>query len=121
VGRGRSLTQGTKPFRYGEDNNVSAMFRQAPADLPEGYLYDFASSDVVLNRLAVADGRLTTTMGMSYRLLVLDENAQRMPCAVLRRIRDRVIAAATVVGPKPTESPSLMDDQAEYKRIADEL
>jgi hypothetical protein len=108
-------------YYYGEDNNISAMFRQAPADLPEGYLYDFASSDVVLNRLAVANGRLTTTTGMSYRLLVLDENARRMPLAVLRRIRDHVIAGASVVGPKPTESPSLMDDQAEYKRIADEL
>jgi hypothetical protein len=108
-------------YYYGEDNNISAMFRQAPADLPEGYLYDFASSDVVLNRLAVANGRLTTTTGMSYRLLVLDENARRMPLAVLRRIRDHVIAGASVVGPKPTESPSLMDDQAEYKCIADEL
>jgi hypothetical protein len=75
----------------------------------------------VLNRLTVANGRLTTTTGMSYRLLVLDENTQRMPLAVLRKIRDHVNAGATIVGPKPTESPSLMDDQAEYKRIADEL
>ena len=106
---------------YGEDNNISAMFRQAPADLPDGYLYDFASSDVVLNRLTVANGRLTTTSGMSYRLLVLDENTRRMPLAVLRKIRDHVNAGAAIVGPKPTESPSLMDDQAEYGRIADEL
>jgi hypothetical protein len=86
---------------------------EAPADLPEGYLYDFANSDDVLNRLTVANGRLATTTGMSYRLLVLDQNTQRMPLAVLRQIRDHVNAGATIVGPKPTESPSLMDDQAD--------
>ena len=59
---------------------------------------------------------------MSYRLLVMDKNAQRnTPLPVLRRIRDYVNAGAAVVGPKPTASPSNSDDQAEFKRIADEL
>jgi len=40
---------------------------------------------------------------------------------VLRKIRDYVHAGAALVGLKPTESPSNMDDQAEFKRIADEL
>jgi len=40
---------------------------------------------------------------------------------VLRKIRDLVSAGAAVVGPKPVESPSLGDDQAEFRRIADEL
>jgi hypothetical protein len=58
---------------------------------------------------------------MSYRLLVLDKNAQRMQLAVLRRIRDYVNAGASVAGLKPIESPSNSDAQAEFKRIADEL
>jgi hypothetical protein len=58
---------------------------------------------------------------MSYRLLVLDKNAQRMQLAVLRKIRDYVNAGAAIVGPKPVESPTQADDQAEFKRIADEL
>jgi hypothetical protein len=64
---------------------------------------------------------LTTTTGMSYRVLALDANSQHMPLAVLRKIRDLVNAGAIVVGPKPTDSPSLSDDQAEFKSIADQL
>ncbi len=108
-------------YYYGEDANVSALFGQAPPALPDGYAFDYANSDVVLNRLSAADGQLNTATGMSYRLLVLDRNAERMPLSVLRKIREYVKAGAAVAGPKPTESPSLMDDQAEYARIADEL
>ncbi|MBP8303084.1 MAG: glycoside hydrolase, partial [Phycisphaerae bacterium] len=108
-------------YYYGEDTNITALFGSAPPDLPEGYNFDYASSDVVLNRLAVKDGCLTTATGMSYRVLALDGNTRHMPLAVLRRIRDLVNAGATVAGPKPMDSPSLSDDQAEFKTIADQL
>ncbi len=108
-------------YYYGEDANVSGLFGQAPPALPEGFGFDYANSDVVANRLTASGNRLNTATGMSYRLLVLDKNARRMPLTVLRRIRDYVREGAAVAGPKPTESPSLMDDQIEYKSIADEL
>jgi hypothetical protein len=108
-------------YYYGEDSNITALFGNAPPDLPPGYNFDYASSDVVLNRLAVTAGRLTTTTGMSYRVLALDPNSQHMPLAVLRKIRDIVDAGAVVAGPKPVDSPSLSDDQAEFKAIADRL
>jgi hypothetical protein len=44
-----------------------------------------------------------------------------MSLAVLRKVRDLVMAGAVVVGPKPVDSPSLVDDQAEVRAIADEL
>ncbi len=44
-----------------------------------------------------------------------------MSLAVLRKIRDLVEGGAAVVGPKPLDSPSLMDDQAEFQAIADQL
>jgi hypothetical protein len=108
-------------YYYGEDSNITALFGSGPQGVPAGDEYDFASSDVVLNRLAVTNGRLTTASGMSYRVLALDPNAQRMPLAVLRKIRDMVNAGAVMAGPKPTESPSLSEDQAEFRKIADEL
>jgi hypothetical protein len=58
---------------------------------------------------------------MSYRVLALDPNSQHMPLAVLRKIRDLVDAGAIVAGPKPVDSPSLSDDQAEFKIIAGRL
>jgi hypothetical protein len=109
-------------YYYGEDSNVTALFQSSPPPIPVGYSFDYANSDVVQNRLIVTpDGRLTTKTGMSYRLLALDPNSQRMPLAVLRKIRDMVTAGAVVVGPKPIESPSLADDAAQFKAIADQL
>jgi len=108
-------------YYYGEDSNVTALFGEKMPDIPAGYRLDFASSDVVLSRLAVKDGRLVTSTGMSYRLLALDANTRHMPLAVLRKIRDLVGAGAVVVGAKPVDSPSLADDQAEFQSIAAEL
>jgi hypothetical protein len=90
-------------------------------NIPAGYNFDFVNADALMNRLAVADGRITTATGMSYRVLVLDPNSRHMSLAVLRKIRDLVDAGAAVVGPKPIDSPSLADDQAEFRSIAEEL
>jgi hypothetical protein len=90
-------------------------------DVPAGYSFDFVNADALLNRLAFADGRITTPTGMSYGLLALDPNSRHMSLAVLRKIRDLVSAGATVVGPEPIDSPSLADDQAEFRATADEL
>lgn len=108
-------------YYYGEDSNITALFSDKGPDVPEGYALDYASSDVVLNRIGVANGRITTSSGMSYRLLVLDDNAVHMPLNVLKKIRHLVNAGSIVVGPKPTDSPSNRDNQAEFKSIADQL
>jgi hypothetical protein len=108
-------------YYYGEDSNVTALFGDKGPDVPEGYALDYASSDVVLNRIGVTKGRITTTTGMSYRVLVLDGNAVHMPLNVLKKIRELVNAGGIVIGPKPTDSPSNSDNQAEFKSIADQL
>ena len=92
--------------------------------LPEGYDYDFVNTDVLLNRMSVAsDGRIVLPDGMSYRVLVLPE-IDRMTVPVLRKIRDLVAAGATVVGPKPAQSPSLAgypNADAEVQTLAAEV
>ncbi len=108
-------------YYYGEDSNITALFLAKLPDMPPGYNFDFVNADALKNRLAVADGRITTASGMSYRLLALDPNSRQMPLAVLRKIRDLVKAGAVVVGPKPIGSPSLADNQAEFRAIADEV
>jgi hypothetical protein len=109
-------------YYYGEDSNVTALFSGNPPPVPAGHNFDYVNSDVVKNRLTVsATGQLTTTTGMSYRVLALDPNALHMPLAVLRKIRDMVNAGAAVVGPKPTDSPSNSDDATEFRTIADQL
>ena len=108
-------------YYYGEDSNITALFAGNPPPVPAGYSFDYANSDVVQNRLSAAGTTLTTVTGMNYRILALDPNSRYMPLAVLRKIRDLVNAGAAIVGPKPIESPSLADDAAEFRKIADEL
>jgi hypothetical protein len=108
-------------YFYGEDNNITALFGEKLPDVPEGYSYDFVNADALVNLLAVTKGRITTPSGMSYNLLALDANSRHMTLPVLRKIRDLVNAGAIVVGDKPSETPSLKDDPAEFKTIVDQL
>jgi hypothetical protein len=109
-------------YYYGEDSNVTALFAGNPPPIPAGYAFDYVNSDVIMKLMSAgANGNITTPSGMSYRILALDANSQHMPLAVLRKIRDMVNAGATVVGSKPIDSPSLHDDQVEFKSIADRL
>jgi alpha-L-rhamnosidase/F5/8 type C domain len=108
-------------YFYGEDSNVTALFASKAPEVPAGYNFDFVNADALLHRLSVADGRLVTPSGMSYRVLALDPNSQHMSLPVLRKIRELVQAGAMVAGPKPVDSPSLSDDQAEFRTIADQL
>lgn len=91
---------------------------------PEGYDYDYVNTDVLLNRMSVdADGRLVLPDGMSYHVLVLPET-DRMTVSVLQKIRDLVRSGATVVGPKPTRSPGLMQypyADSSVRAIAEEV
>jgi hypothetical protein len=108
-------------YFYGEDSNVTALFGNKSPDVPAGYNFDYINGDAILHRLSVEGGRLTTPSGMSYRVLALDANARHMVLPVLRKIRDLVSAGAVVVGPKPTDTPSLSDNEAECRTIADQL
>jgi hypothetical protein len=56
--------------------------------------------------MSVTNGRLTLADGMSYRVLVLPQTARMTP-QLAERIQTFVAAGATVVGPIPTNSPSL--------------
>jgi hypothetical protein len=71
----------------------------------------------------VKDGRLVLPDGMSYQVLVLPESAKMTPEG-MRKLAALVEAGATVVGPRPTHSPSLKnypDCDQQVKAIADKL
>ncbi|RYX82941.1 hypothetical protein EON83_16960 [bacterium] len=76
--------------------------------LPKGYDYDACTSDALMRRLSVKDGRLITPDGASYRVLILPSN-QSMTPKTLAKISELVRAGATVVGPRPRRSPSLQN------------
>jgi hypothetical protein len=108
-------------YFYGEDSNLTALFRASSPEVPAGYNFDYVNADALTRLLTVQNGRITTPSGMSYRVLALDANSRHMSLPVLKKIRDLVNAGAVVVGPKPTDSPSLSDDQAEFQTIAGQV
>jgi hypothetical protein len=108
-------------YYYGEDSNITALFGNNPPPIPSGYNFDYVNAHALKGLLSVRNGTLATPSGMRYRLLALDPNSRHMSLPVLRKIRDLVEGGAIVAGPKPIDSPSLADDQAEFKAIADRL
>ncbi|MGB7264253.1 MAG: glycosyl hydrolase [Terracidiphilus sp.] len=109
-------------YFYGEEGPLTAVFGWKPIeDAPDGYAFDFVNSDVVLHELSVKDGRLVTPGGTSYRILYLGGRSRRMTLPVLRQIASLVAQGAALVGNRPTDSPSLADDEKELQRVADQL
>jgi hypothetical protein len=86
--------------------------------------YDVCSSDVILRRMRVEEGRIVLPDGTSYAALSLPEQ-DHIPLEVLRRVRALVAEGGTVIGRlKPTRSPGLLGREVndrEVKRLADEL
>ncbi len=108
-------------YFYGEDSNLTAIFDQKSPDVPAGYGFDYINADGLIHELSVADGRITTKSGMNYRVLALDPYSKHMSLPVLRGIYKLVEQGAVVSGEKPTDTPSLADDAAEFKKLNDEL
>ena len=82
---------------------------------PTGYNYDYINTDVLLHRTNVnpggslhVDGSAAMPDGMTYRLLVLPPTMQVTP-EVLGKIHELVEKGATILGPRPISSPSLID------------
>ena len=108
-------------YFYGEDSNLTAIFEHKSPDVPPGYGFDYINADALIHELRVADGKITTPGGTTYRLLGLDPYSRHMSLPVLQAIHKLVMDGATVAGPMPTDDPSLADDQAEYHRVRTEL
>lgn len=82
-----------------------------------GYNFDGCTSEVVLTRMRVKDGRIVLPDGMSYRVLVLPD-VETMTPQLLAKLQELVEAGATVIGAKPPrKSPSLTD----YPRCDEEV
>ncbi len=108
-------------YFYGEDSNLTAIFANKAPEVPDGYGFDYINADGLIHELSASNGRITTPAGMSYRLLGLDPYSRHMSLAVLRAIYKLVKNGAVVAGPKPDDNPSLADEQAEFRKLSDEL
>lgn len=85
--------------------------------LAPGNDYDVCSSEVILGRMRVENGRIVLPDGMSYAALVLPDQVH-MPAEVLARIHALVAEGATVIGhQRPMRSPGLADRESETAKV----
>jgi hypothetical protein len=108
-------------YFYGEDSNLTEIFDHSAPDIPAGYGFDYINADALIHELSVANGKIVTKSGMQYKVLGLDPYSRHMSLPVLRAIHSLVQSGAVVAGPKPTDDPSLADNQAEFARLSSEL
>lgn len=107
-------------YYYGQDSNITALYGAALPAIPRGYDFDFANP-YALTLLSTHNGRLVADSGASYRLLVLSPRTSVMSLDVLKNIARLVSSGATVLGEKPTNTPSLSDDGAAFHMLANQL
>ncbi len=74
----------------------------------KGYNFDGCSPNVLLEKASVRDGRIVMQGGAEYAILVLPA-VETMTPELLEKVKSLVETGATVVGPPPKKSPSLVD------------
>jgi hypothetical protein len=105
-------------YYYGDDAPNFVASKHAGFSPGIGYDYDVVNSDVILNRMSVRDGRLVLPDGMSYAMLVLPDRND-MDLRVLRKLHSLIADGATVIGPKPSRTATLMDYPNRDRQVAD--
>jgi hypothetical protein len=86
--------------------------RSADPPYTPGYNFDGCTPEVVLTRMSIKDGRIVLPDGMNYQILVLPEfgdepGAGTMTPELLGKIKELVEQGMTLVGSRPSRSPSL--------------
>jgi hypothetical protein len=107
---------GHKPFQYtGNGKRQSGSIR-----FPDGYKYDYCNPDVLLNRLSVVDGKISTPEGVTYEVLWIPENERMLPETVAK-IHELILAGAKVVGCAPVNIATLRGGDENQLRFDDEV
>lgn len=103
-------------YFIGEDAPVMTGIQLPP--LPPGHQFDYINAEVIEQNLSVAaDGQLVLPHGTRYRLLVLPPLETMRP-SLLAKIKQLVNDGATIFGPSPSRSPSLENQPAADRQVA---
>lgn len=86
------------------------------APFPQGFKYDYCNPDVLLHRLSVKDGLLSTPEGVTYKALWIPENERMLPETV-EKLALLIREGATVIGNAPTAPATMKDSKRTEKRF----
>ena len=111
-------------YYYGDHApNFSQLKKSDPARIQPGYDYDVITSEALIERAGVRDGKIVLPDGMSYRLLVLPVRKQ-IALPVLKKIAELVNAGATVIGAQPNSAETLerfAEQDDEVRKISGDI
>ena len=105
---------------YGDD------FDRPPFDLdffPKGYKFDYLNAEILQEKLSVKEGKIHVENAGDYRIIKL-RDSENMLLSTAKKLKELVVKGAVILGDKPKDSPSLMDDKkdvSELENISDEL
>ncbi|MDB5477097.1 MAG: Alpha-L-arabinofuranosidase precursor [Phenylobacterium sp.] len=116
-------------YFYGEDRPLAGLFGgqfdeaagRLRIETPEGYGYDFINAEALREETSVADGRLTTRAGMSYRVLYMRPDATALTLPTIRKLEALVEGGAVLVGAAPSKALGLSASDAEVRAVADRI
>lgn len=106
----------------GEESPVTALFAdKIPAGLPKHHAYDFVNAGMLADALKGEGSEIVSSGGARYKAIYLGGTSDRMTLPTLKRLAALVRGGATLIGTKPSGTPSLSDDPAEFAKLADAL
>ncbi|HZJ20184.1 MAG TPA: glycosyl hydrolase [Pricia sp.] len=106
-------------YLYGENDNITKISQESLPAVAEGHEFDFVSATILKEAISAADGKLKAQSGSTYEMLMLDEGTQKMTLSTLKKIAELADAGVKIKGAKPSTSPSLADNHADFQTLAD--
>ncbi|MFC4722280.1 glycosyl hydrolase [Geojedonia litorea] len=95
-------------------------FDRPPFDLdyfPKGYRFDYLNAEILQENLSIVDSKIRVKDGGDYRVIVL-RDSKEMLLSTAKKLKTLVKAGAVILGEKPVDSPSLMDDDNDLKELS---
>jgi hypothetical protein len=104
------------------DTAPQAIPNKNNTKVPDGFNFDYVNTEVLIERITVKNGYLVLPEGTRYRALEL-HRPQYLKMETLRRVRDLVLAGATVVSAKPEQTIGYSEWplQEEFDAITQEI
>ncbi len=102
------------------------QFERPPFDLdafPKGYRFDYLNAEILQEKLTMKAGEIHVKDAGDYRVIFL-RDSKNMLLSTAKKLKELVLQGAVILGDKPLDSPSLMDDKKDLdalKEIANEL
>ncbi|GAA2026355.1 glycosyl hydrolase [Agromyces tropicus] len=105
----------------GEEAPVTGMYEHRFDDaVPNGFDFDYVWADALQRVLRVRDGMIHAD-GATYGVLFLGGSSDRMTLPTLLAVERLLDGGATIVGRRPTGSPSHADDPERFATTCDRI